>query len=139
MILAIIRPYYFPSVRGNSVTVQRIASGLRDRGLMVQVFSLDQQDPDAILAGLRGLRPHLVHGFHATATGPLQAEAGKDLSIPTVVTLTGTDVNHDLFDPALRSAMGQRARQKIETHFPLEGEIGGYLALYRSLAAGRGV
>lgn len=102
MILALVTPYYFPSVRGNSITVQRIESGLRDQGLTVQVFSLDQQDPDAILAGLRRLRPDVIHGFHATRTGPLVGAAGRDLDVPAVITLTGTDVNLDLFDPACR-------------------------------------
>lgn len=102
MILALVTPYYFPSVRGNSITVQRIESGLRDQGLTVQVFSLDQQDRDAILAGLRRLRPDVVHGFHATTTGPLVVEAVRDLDVPAVITLTGTDVNLDLFDPARR-------------------------------------
>jgi glycosyltransferase involved in cell wall biosynthesis len=102
MILAILTPYYFPSVRGNSITVQRIESGLRDQGLTVQVFSLDQQDRDAIRAGVHRVRPQVVHGFHATATGPLVVEAAQTLGIPAVVTLTGTDVNLDLFDPARR-------------------------------------
>jgi len=54
MILALVTPYYFPSVRGNSITVQRIESGLRDQGLTVQVFSLDQHSSEAILAGGKG-------------------------------------------------------------------------------------
>ena len=102
MILALVTPYYFPAVRGNSITVQRIESGLRDQGLTVQVFSLDLQDRDAILASLRRLRPDVVHGFHATRTGPLVAQASRDLDVPAVITLTGTDVNLDLFDPARR-------------------------------------
>jgi glycosyltransferase involved in cell wall biosynthesis len=43
-----------------------------------------------------------------------------------------------LLDVALRYAFGRRAKQEIGSHFPLEGEIGGYLSLYRSLAAGDG-
>ena len=105
MILAIVTPHYFPSVRGNSITVQRIESSLRDQGLSVQVFSLDRQDGDAILAGLRRLSPDLVHGFHATATGPLVVQAAGDLGIPAVVTLTGTDVNQDLFHPTFRATI----------------------------------
>lgn len=102
MTLALVTPYCFPSVRGNSITVQRIESGLRDQGLTVQVFSLDRQDRDTILGGLRHLRPDLVHGFHATATGPLVAQAARRLAVPAVITLTGTDANVDLFDPWLR-------------------------------------
>jgi glycosyltransferase involved in cell wall biosynthesis len=102
MILGLITPYYFPSVRGNSITVQRIESGLRDHGITVQVFSLDQESPEKVHAGLLELQPQVVHGFHATATGPLVVEASRQLRVPAAVTLTGTDVNHDLLDPARR-------------------------------------
>ncbi len=105
MILALVTPHYFPSVRGNSVTVQRIESGLREQGLGVSVFSLDRQDREAIRAGLGRLRPDLVHGFHARAAGPLVVEVARELGIPAVVTLTGTDVNVDLGDPERRPAV----------------------------------
>ena len=102
MILALVTPYYFPSVRGNSITVQRIESGLRDQGVEVTVFSLDRQDVGAILAALTRARPDVIHGFHATASGPLVVEAACLLDIPSVITVTGTDVNEDLFDPVRR-------------------------------------
>ncbi len=98
MILALVTPYYFPSVRGNSVTVQRIESGLRDQGMEVSVFSLDRRDRGAILAALAEARPDVVHGFHATASGPLVTEAARLLDIPSAITVTGTDANEDLFD-----------------------------------------
>jgi glycosyltransferase involved in cell wall biosynthesis len=102
MILALVTPYYFPSVRGNSITVQRIESGLQDHGVEVRVFSLDRQDRREILAALAGLCPDVVHGFHATVTGPLVTEAASHLRVPWAITLTGTDVNQDLFDPTRR-------------------------------------
>lgn len=105
MILAIVTPSYFPSVRGNSITVQRIESGLRGQGVRVEVFSLERQDHDAILAGLLCLHPDVVHGFHATATGPPVVQAARDLGTPSVITLTGTDVNHDLFHPERRTTV----------------------------------
>lgn len=105
MILALVTPHYFPSVRGNSITVQRIESGLRDQGVEVQVYSLDRQDRGAILSALRRVRPDLLHAFHATATGPLVTEAARSLGIPGVITLTGTDVNQDLFDPTRRPSV----------------------------------
>jgi glycosyltransferase involved in cell wall biosynthesis len=43
-----------------------------------------------------------------------------------------------LNDPALRYTFGRRAMQKIEAHFNLEGEIGGHLTLYQSLAGTKG-
>src|SRR5512136_1514212 len=99
MRLAIITPFYFPSVRGNSITVQRIESGLRDQGVVVKAFSLDRQDSGTILAALVRARPDVVHGFHATMSGPLVTEAARLLDIPSAITVTGTDVNQDLFDP----------------------------------------
>ncbi len=131
MILALVTPYYFPSVRGNSVTVQRIESGLRDQGQTVSVFSLDRQDREAIRDDLTRLRPQLVHGFHARVAGPLVVDAARDLGIPSVITLTGTDVNLDLLDPergpmilrVLRQASGlvafhQTIRDRVEAALP---------------------
>jgi glycosyltransferase involved in cell wall biosynthesis len=42
-----------------------------------------------------------------------------------------------LLDPALGPALGRRAQAKVAGQFPLEGEIGAYLALYKSLLAAR--
>jgi len=102
MIVALITPYYFPSVRGNSITVQRIQSGLQDQGVEVRVFSLDRMEPESILEAVRQARPHVIHGFHATASGAVVAEAARILRIPSAITLTGTDVNQDLFDATTR-------------------------------------
>jgi glycosyltransferase involved in cell wall biosynthesis len=81
MILALVAPHYFPSVRGNSI---------------------DRQDRATILAALARARPDVVHGFHATMSGPLVAEAARRLDIPSTITVTGTDVNQDLLDPVRR-------------------------------------
>jgi glycosyltransferase involved in cell wall biosynthesis len=128
MRLALVTPHYFPSVRGNSVTVQRIESGLRDQGMTVQVFSLDQEVPDAILAGLQRLRPEVVHGFHATKTGPLVLQAATALGIPAAVTITGTDVNLDLLDARHRpTVLGvlQAARAIVVFHESIRDRIQG--------------
>ncbi len=102
MIVALVTPHYYPSVRGNSITVQRIESGLHDHGVDVRVFSLDRQDQAEILAALARVGPDLIHGFHATVTGSAVTDAAARLRIPSAITLTGTDVNHDLFDPIRR-------------------------------------
>ena len=47
MILALVTLCDFPLVRGRSIAAPRIESGLRDQGLTVQVFSLDQNGASA--------------------------------------------------------------------------------------------
>jgi glycosyltransferase involved in cell wall biosynthesis len=42
----------------------------------------------------------LVHAFHAYRTGRLALAFARVSSVPLVVTLTGTDVSHDLRDPS---------------------------------------
>lgn len=103
MRLGIVTPFYVPSVRGNSITVQRIESGLRDHGVTVRVWSLeDGPSPDEILRGLAGFTPDLVHGFHVSSSGQIVTDAAFRLGIPSILTVTGTDVNTDLFDPHRR-------------------------------------
>lgn len=102
MHLVLITPHYFPSLRGNSITVQRIESGLRDQGLEVSVFSLDRDEATAIAEDVRRLRPDVVHGFHAVKTGRLVLETARAAGAASVVTFTGTDVNEDLLDAAQR-------------------------------------
>lgn len=110
--IALVTPYYYPSVRGNSITVQRIESGLKDHGLSVEVFSLDRTpDPAAIQRGLEAMRPDVIHGFHAFVAGHIVVEATERLGVPAILTLTGTDANHDLFDAARRSVVVDALRR----------------------------
>jgi glycosyltransferase involved in cell wall biosynthesis len=109
---AIVTPFYFPSVRGNSITAQRIESGLRDQGLTVRVWSLEH-GPSSIevLRELEEFRPDLVHGFHATTSGRLVVDSARRLGIPSILTVTGTDVNIDLFNPERRAGVLAVLRQ----------------------------
>jgi glycosyltransferase involved in cell wall biosynthesis len=56
-------------------------------------------DADILEREVTGWRPALLHAFHAYHAGPLAARLARRLAVPLVVTLTGTDANHDLFDP----------------------------------------
>ena len=104
MRLGIVTPFYFPSVRGNSITVQRIESGVRDQGVIVRVWSLENGiSPGEILQALEEFTPDLVHGFHASSSGQVVTDAAFRLGIPSILTVTGTDVNTDLFDPYRRT------------------------------------
>jgi len=98
--VALLTPFAFPSVRGNAVTVARIAAGLRRRGVDLAVWDLSVTDEAAIAREVEAFRPELVHAFHAFRVGPLALRLARRLEVPLVVTLTGTDANHDLFDPS---------------------------------------
>jgi len=138
MRVALVSPSAYPSVRGNAITVERIAAGLRARGHAIAVYALETYpDRTALPAAVRGFGPDLLHGFHAFATGDLVVREAREVAIPAVVTVTGTDVNHDLFDPARRrtvvaaltSAHGvvafhESIREKLLTEIPaLDGKI----------------
>jgi L-malate glycosyltransferase len=97
--LAILAPFGPSSVRGNSVTVERVTHGLRERGVDLQVWDTSSGGEVAIAQDVEAYRPALVHAFHAHRTGPLALRLARRLEVPLVVTLTGTDANHDLLDP----------------------------------------
>jgi glycosyltransferase involved in cell wall biosynthesis len=138
MRIALVTPYSYPSTRGNSITVQRIATGLRERGHQVEVYSLEAfRDRGEVPSAIRDFGPDLVHGFHAFIAGDLVVAEAAGAGVPGLVTITGTDVNHDLFDPerrgrvveALKGAQGvvafhQTIQEKLLGEIPeLHGKV----------------
>ena len=105
--LALLTPFAFPSVRGNAVTVERIARGLRARGAGLEVWDHSAVSLASIERRASEYRPAIVHAFHAYRTGPLGMALARRSGCPLVVTLTGTDANLDLFD-AERAATVRR-------------------------------
>lgn len=105
--VALLAPFAFPSVGGNAVTVSRIARGLAERGVELRVWDLSVTAEAALERELEAYRPALLHAFHAFRVGPLALKLARRAEIPLVVTITGTDGNHDLFDPA-RAAVVRR-------------------------------
>lgn len=97
--VALLTPFAFPSVRGNAVTVDRIARGLAQRGIDLGVWDLATASPAAVEAAVEAFAPSLIHAFHAYRVGPFALRLARRMELPLVVTLTGTDANHDLFDP----------------------------------------
>jgi hypothetical protein len=65
--VAIFAPFAPPSVRGNAVTVARIARGLSERGVALRVWDLSASEEGAVAAVVEAYRPALVHAFHARA------------------------------------------------------------------------
>src|SRR5436309_3459928 len=69
--LALLTAFAPPSVRGNAVTVARVAQGLGERGVELRVWDLSVASPATIEAEVEAYRPALVHAFHAYRVGPL--------------------------------------------------------------------
>lgn len=88
MRVLVVAPHSLSEPRGNSVTLARLADGVRAAGARVKLLGPDQADP-------RG-RFDIVHAFHATKAGPRTLELARKSSGALVVTLTGTDLHQDL-------------------------------------------
>lgn len=131
MRLGIVTPFYIPSVRGNSITVQRIESGLRDQGVIVRIWSLEDNPTSAeIRQSLDAFAPDLVHGFHISASGRIVTDTACRLGIPSILSVTGTDVNTDLFDPHRRAEVMdvlRRATRVVVFHNVMRVKLGSEL------------
>lgn len=102
---ALLTPFYFPSVRGNAITAARIARGLRERGVELNVWDCSVIPEARIEAEVEAYRPAVIHAFHAFRVGPLALRIARKLELPLLVTITGTDGNYDLFDPERAQAV----------------------------------
>lgn len=125
--VVLLTPFAFPSVRGNAVTVARIARGLSARGAEVRVWDRSVTDEAGIEEGVHAFAPSVVHAFHAWRVGPLALRLARRAEIPLVVTLTGTDANHDLFDPE-RAAAVRRVLEGASRVVVFDGSIGARVA-----------
>lgn len=90
MRVLLVAPHPLGEPRGNSVTLARLADGLRAAGARVKLLGPEQPNP-------RG-RFDIVHAFHATKAGPRALRVARLGGGALVVTLTGTDLNQDLQD-----------------------------------------
>ncbi len=105
MRLALLTPFDFPSVRGNAITAGRIVRGLRARGVELRVWDCSVVPEPQVEREVEAYRPALVHAFHAFRVGPLALRLARKVEVPLLVTITGTDGNHDLFDPERAQAV----------------------------------
>src|SRR5438093_8066802 len=96
---ALLTPFAFPSARGNAITAERIAYGLRASNVDLRMWDLSVTPAAVIEREVEAFGPSIVHAFHASRVGPLALRLARRREIPLVVTITGTDANHDLFDP----------------------------------------
>src|SRR5207245_1570001 len=88
--VALLSPFAFPSVRGNAVTVARVARGLRARGVELDVWDLSLRPEAAVEAEVDAFRPAVIHAFHAYRVGPLSLRLSLRAELPPVAAPTGT-------------------------------------------------
>jgi glycosyltransferase involved in cell wall biosynthesis len=127
MPVAVLAPFVFPAVRGNAVTVHRIVTGLRARDVAVSLWDVSSSPETAVAAEVEQARPVLIHAFHAFRTGPLALRLARRLEVPLVVTLTGTDANHELLDPA-NAAQVRRVLEGAAVVTAFDGSIVDHVA-----------
>jgi len=99
MRIALFSPFNSGPLRGNMITVQRIASHLPATGCQVLTIPLDTASEQQIQQQLEQHRPDLLHAFHAFHSGPTARRLALQLKQPYLITMTGSD----LHDPALAS------------------------------------
>ena len=93
-------------LRGNTVTAERIRRGLERLGEEVRI-SFFAAGQDGAAAGDGGgpageeFSPAVLHGFHAYWFEIYRRRRGPS-PVPYAVTLTGTDLNHHLYEPDKR-------------------------------------
>ncbi|MCH8004007.1 MAG: glycosyltransferase family 4 protein [Nanoarchaeota archaeon] len=99
MKIAILTPKYLPQINGNTTTVNRLVIGLKNKKILTKVIDLSKlKNENHILKIIEKFNPDIVHAFHAYKSGPIALGVAKKLKKPLLVTITGTDVNHDLFN-----------------------------------------
>jgi glycosyltransferase involved in cell wall biosynthesis len=99
-------------MRGNITTVKRIARSLGTVGAEVVVLPVDAMSFDEMKGRLSAFSPHVIHGFHARCCGDTARLLALSLSIPFVMTLTGSDINDPVMreDPATLGTLTAAAR-----------------------------
>jgi len=111
MKVCLITPYFIPSVRGNSITVQRIAEGLLKEEVDVGVLSLENIPDGQPSFIAHDFQPDIVHAFHAYRSAAAVREMLSVHPSAVVTTVTGTDVNYDLFDLQRRDVVLEQLRR----------------------------
>lgn len=99
MRVALISPYSHGPMRGNIITVNRIARFLGQAGVATITLAVDTCSVSEMKRHLAEFKPDLIHGFHAHYCGTTARHLAELMHIPYALTMTGSDLN----DPLLTS------------------------------------
>lgn len=94
----LLTPSSYPRLTGNAVTVERIARGLSQEGVACLIIDLGITEEQTIVAAVADFRPDIIHNFHAFKAGPTGLQLKENFPQPMITTMTGTDVNIDIYD-----------------------------------------
>ncbi|GEM_PF-191229 len=99
-------PFAPDSPTGNAVTARRIRKHLAPLGVEVvlQHLPADARFVD-VLSAIDRERPDVLQWYNAWKTGRWLPQAKQARGLPSVITLTGTDINREAEDPARREAV----------------------------------
>ena len=92
MRIALIAPYSSAPMRGNIVTVQRIARFMNQADVATVILAVDNLSITAMQRELEEFKPDLIHGFHAHYSGSAARTLAEQLQIPYLLTITGSDL-----------------------------------------------
>ncbi|MEI6208454.1 MAG: glycosyltransferase [Desulfuromonadales bacterium] len=96
MRIALISPYSRGPVRGNIITVRRIARFLDSAGVATIDLAADDCSISEMQWRLAEFKPDLIHGFHARHCGAIAKQLAEQLHIPYLITITGSDLHDSL-------------------------------------------
>lgn len=97
MRIAIISPYSSGPMRGNIITVRRIASSLEGLGVETIILPIDTMPVAEMECSLHTFAPDIIHAFHAGYCGEAACTLAERFGVPSVITITGSDINEPLF------------------------------------------
>ncbi len=98
MKILIITPSYPPEISGNATTASRIVEGLNEKGIDTLVCISKDFPKKECVDKVKKFDPDIIHAFHAYKSGVNALELKKIIRKPLIVTITGTDINHDIFN-----------------------------------------
>jgi glycosyltransferase involved in cell wall biosynthesis len=103
---------------GNSITLRRLQRALEARGHAFEIFPVSPTTaPGEAEARVRAFAPDVLHFYHAFKTGRLLAPLAAR---PSVLTISGTDLNQDLDDASKRPLIIQAVAlaRRVVTYNP---------------------
>lgn len=87
------------TVSGKNTTIKRLVHGLERMGVTAEAVSTHGLSRPDLAREIGRRKPDLIHAFHAYKAGRDGVWLGRRLSVPVVITISGTDINLDLHHP----------------------------------------